>query len=171
MDECIQKKVNAFVRNHSKSDLLKICKEKNLDTNGTKFDMTLRILNINFNHEQTHKNKINGNNEQFILRIKKNEFGNYTHNESLMVFDPNTKKVIGAECPNGNIRPLNRNDIEICQKYKFQYNLPISLDPSPIFEIFENSDNEKNSDKNEYSDIDDIEEEDDDEKNEENELL
>jgi len=170
MDQCTQKKVNAFVRNHSKSDLLKLCKEKNLNTNGTKFDMTLRILNISFSSEQTNKNKIDENNEQFILRIKKNEFGNYTHNESLMVFDPNTKKVIGVESKNGNIRPLNRNDIEICQKYKFQYNLPVSLDPSPIFEIFENSDNEKNSDKNDYSDIEDIDDEDE-EKNEENELL
>jgi hypothetical protein len=83
------------------------------------------------------------------------------HNDTNMVFDIHTKKVIGVQLPNGNVRTLNRNDIEICQKYKFQYNMPVLLDPSPIYEILENSDKE-NSDSEYSYDDDDI-----DEKNEE----
>jgi len=72
-----------------------------------------------------------------------------------MVFDANTKRVIGVQLSNGNVRPLQRSDIEICQKYKFQYNLPTSLDPSPIFEILENSDNEDKDGSEKFSDEED----------------
>jgi hypothetical protein len=151
MDDGSQKKINAFIRNHNKTDLVKMCKEKNLDCNGTKYDMVIRILNI-----EKKEIPIASNESPLILRIKKNTFNNYTHDESSMVFDQHTKRVIGVQLPNGNVRPLQRNDIEICQKYKFQFDLPTSLDPSPIFEILENSDDENKNDTDILSDHDEL---------------
>ena len=135
-----------------------MCKEKNLSVKGTKYDMAMRILDI-------HEKKPIIDSSTIILRIKKNQYGNYTHEESSMVFDQNTKRVIGVQLENGNIRTLNRNDIETCQKYKFQYDLPVSLDPSPIFEILENSDDdhgESESYLDEEEDNDDISDHDED---------
>jgi hypothetical protein len=154
MNENLKKKINSLVRNTSKNDLIKQCQEKNYDTSGSKYDLAIRILKI----EKKEENK---NIPNIILKIEKNKYGNYMHNDTNMVFDIHTKKVIGVQLPNGNVRTLNRNDIEICQKYKFQYNMPVLLDPSPIYEILENSDKE-NSDSEYSYDDDDI-----DEKNEE----
>lgn len=153
MDENTQKKVNSMVRSHSKNDLLKICKTQNKSANGTKYDLVLRILNL---EEKMNKNRETLEKQpSIILRIEKNSYGNYVHKDTGLVFDKNTRKVIGKQLENGNIRPINRSDIEICQKYKFQYNLPNQLDPSPIFEILENSDDEKNKKNDETSDTED----------------
>lgn len=153
MDEANVKKVNNFVRIHTKTDLQKLCKEKNKCISGTKYDMAVRILGLD--EKMSSKELPSTDNKSLILKISKNEFGNYAHNESLMVFDANTKRVIGVQLPNGNVRPLQRSDIETCQKYKFQYNLPTSLDPSPIFEILENSDNEDKDGSEKFSDEED----------------
>jgi hypothetical protein len=115
--------------------------------------MAVRILGLD--EKVSAKDSSLTDNKNLILKISKNEFGNYSHNESCMVFDANTKRVIGVQLSNGNVRPLQRSDIEICQKYKFQYNLPTSLDPSPIFEILENSDNEDKDGSEKFSDEED----------------
>jgi hypothetical protein len=153
MDEVTKKKVNSFVRSHSKNALQKMCKDGQKSQSGTKYDMALRVLNISEKVVEQPTTKCDKS--PLILKIAKNEFGNYTHRESGMVFDQNTKRVIGVQLPNGNVRPLQRCDIEICQKYKFQFNLPTSLDPSPIFEILENSDNEDKEGSEKYSDEED----------------
>jgi hypothetical protein len=152
MDEATKKKVNSFVRSHSKTDLQEMCKKQQKSQSGTKFDMALRVLDIS---EKTNQPKSDKVQSTLILKIVKNEFGNYAHLESGMVFDSNTKRVIGVQLPNGNVRPLQRNDIETCQKYKFQFNFPTSLDPSPIFEILENSDDENQEGSEKYSDEED----------------
>lgn len=169
MDDFTKKKVNSYVRNNTKNDLIKMCKEKNIIPKGTKYEMSLQILGINLSHNNETNNKVSSNKTEIsplILKITKNEFGNFMHNETSMIFDPNTKRVIGTQLKDGNIKPLNRNDIETCQKFKFQYVMPTNLDPSPIYEILENSD--KDDDKNSnYSDIDDLDDEDDEENNDE----
>jgi hypothetical protein len=163
MDEHTKKKVNSFVRSHSKNELLKMCKENNKLVSGTKFDMAVRILNIET--KDTKKSSVDHDSSSLILKIAKNEFGNFVHRDSNMVFDAHSKRVIGVQLENGNVRSLQRKDIDICQKYKFQFNFPTLLDPSPIFEILENSDHEKNGNSDaefsEAEDEDDEEEEDD----------
>jgi hypothetical protein len=154
MDEATKKKVNSFVRSHSKIDLQKMCKERQKSQSGTKYDMALRVLEVT-EKCVTCNPKTEKTPSALILKIVKNQFGNYAHHDSGMVFDPNTKRVIGVQLSNGNVRPLQRSDIEICQKYKFQFNIPTSLDPSPIFEILENSDNEDKEGSEKYSDDED----------------
>jgi len=141
MDDRI--KINQFVRKFSKEELMKFCKEKNISTEGTKNDLAKRLLTA----------KTNSSSNKIIYKLSKNAFGNYVHNETNLVFDPFSKKVIGYQQQNGNIRTLNRNDIEVCNKYKFLFDLPNLLDPSPIYEIFENSEDDEGS-KSNYSDTD-----------------
>jgi hypothetical protein len=151
MDLDTKNKINSFCKSHTKAELQKMCKEKNKVVSGTKYDLASRLFSQN-----DEKNISIDKSNNIILRICKNKFGNYCHEESKLVFDINTKRVIGLQLENGNVRPINRSDIEICQKYKFQYSMPQSLDPSPIYEVLENSDKE-----DEESESHDIEEEDD----------
>lgn len=160
MNDNLKKKLNSLVRNCTKTELIKQCKELDFDTSGTKQDLALRLLKVDGGKSKVNQKDFE--NPNLVLKIEKNKFGNYTHNESNMVFDPHTKKVIGVQQENGNVRTLNRNDIEICKKFKFQYNMPTMLDPSPIYEILENSDKEES--ETELSEAEeDLEEEDEDE--------
>lgn len=150
MEENDQNRLHSFVRAHSKTDLINLCRVKNKSVSGTKLMMAMRLLDMEVPQKVKEVKKEifqpKGNlqtDPSLILKITKNEFGNYTHHDSQLVFDPHQKRVIGVQIPNGTVRALMRCDIELCQKYKFQYNIPVNLDPSPIFEILENSDNEK----------------------------
>ncbi|GHV49509.1 hypothetical protein AGMMS49579_01420 [Spirochaetia bacterium] len=66
-------------------------------------------------------------NLQIIECISRNEHGNYIHEPSQLVFDPQTKMVIGKQNENGNIDDININDVSICNKYKFKYIIPENL--------------------------------------------
>jgi hypothetical protein len=176
MDEETQKRVNLLVKTNTKTELQQMCKEKNKSMSGTKIDMAQRVLGIvvqkavsSTSASQDEGGSTAGKKKDafsvvapdssLILRIAKNKFGHYTHDETSMVFDPITKRVIGVQLPSGSVRSLQRIDIDTCQKFKFQYNFPNMLDPSPIYEVLENSDNDggNKSDTN----LSDEEEEDD----------
>jgi hypothetical protein len=175
MDEETQKRVNLLVKTNTKTELQKMCKEKNKSMSGTKIDMAQRVLGIVVQKAVSSSIEEGGStatagkkkdafsvvtpNSNLILRIAKNKFGHYTHEETSMVFDPITKRVIGVQLPSGSVRSLQRVDIDTCQKYKFQYNLPNMLDPSPIYEVLENSDNDGGNKSD--ADLSDEEEDDD----------
>jgi hypothetical protein len=57
--------------------------------------------------------------------IKKNKWGNYEHNETHLVFV--NEVVVGVQKDNGDITGLNDEDIDKCNCYKFNYNLPDNL--------------------------------------------
>ena len=61
------------------------------------------------------------------LEIRRNKFGNEEHFESGLVFNKETKMVIGKQNPNGKVESLTDKDIETCKKYKFLYKLPENL--------------------------------------------
>ena len=61
------------------------------------------------------------------LEIRRNKFGNEEHFESGLVFNKETKTVIGKQNPNGKLESLTDKDIETCKKYKFLYKLPENL--------------------------------------------
>ena len=62
------------------------------------------------------------------MAIRKNAFGNYEHPETSLVFEKDTRKVIGKQLDNGKIAPLSDEDIEQCKKFKFTYEIPDNLD-------------------------------------------
>ena len=61
------------------------------------------------------------------VTIERNKFNNYEHSATRFVFDRATEQVIGKQNSNGNIDPLTKDDIEICNKHKFKYTLPENL--------------------------------------------
>ena len=123
------KRLNAFVRQHSKPEMTKQCLERNLSVKGTKHDMAVRLLGIQMRPsipvEEAHRP---------VILIRRNQHGLYVHDSTHFVFDKISRKVIGREGNHGEVLDLKRNDIQLCQQYKFHYALPESLDdpPSPL---------------------------------------
>ncbi|MDD4930867.1 MAG: RING finger domain-containing protein [Candidatus Colwellbacteria bacterium] len=56
--------------------------------------------------------------ESSSIMLKKNEFGNYEHLETHLVFSKENKTVIGKQNPDGSISPLTNLDINICRQLK-----------------------------------------------------
>ena len=98
------------------------------------------------------------------LEIRKNKFGNEEHFESGLVFNKETKMVIGKQNPNGKLESLTDKDIETCKKYKFLYKLPDNLSVDKGLQNVKVD--ELDEEDEEELDEDDIEEEEDDLDNE-----
>lgn len=62
------------------------------------------------------------------FNIRRNKFNNYEDINTGFVFDNLSKKVIGKQSPDGTVLELTKEDINICNKYKFQFVLPTNLD-------------------------------------------
>lgn len=65
---------------------------------------------------------------QPVFNIRRNKFNNYEDVNTGFVFNNLSKKVIGKQNPDGTVSDLTKEDINICNKYKFQYVLPTNLD-------------------------------------------
>lgn len=62
------------------------------------------------------------------LVIRKNTYGNYEHSETSFVFDQSTHTVIGKQSDTSEVLPLTKEDIDVCNQYKFLYDIPYNLD-------------------------------------------
>lgn len=133
-----------------KPDLVSICKSKNLKCTGTKPELIRYILgNVSsIKKTQTKKSKVESESKEQkkldttivkpvfksiisqtpVIQIHRNQFGNFEHAETTFVFNNKTQKVIGKQNKNGDIDVLSKDDIDICNKYKFSYILPENLD-------------------------------------------
>ena len=97
----------------SKKELVELCKSKGLKYSGTK----AVLINIIQNGEKT-KN-VNSKKEKNVLNnlvskipqiaIRRNNFGNFVHPETNLVFDNSTKKVIGKQRDDGTIENINKD--------------------------------------------------------------
>jgi hypothetical protein len=65
---------------------------------------------------------------QPVFNIRRNKFNNYEDINTGFVFNNLSKKVIGKQNSDGTISDLTKEDINICNKYKFKYVLPNNLD-------------------------------------------
>ena len=160
-----------------KPDLVVLCKSKGLRTNGTKNELISYLLDSSKKVDkkipdilQKIKNTIP------TIAIRKNQFGNHEDPITSFIFDRKTKKVIGKQNINGKIDELTKDDIIICNKYKYDFILPFNLDINSNLndekvdelddELDENIDDElddeldENIDDEDIEDIEDIEEED-----------
>ena len=57
------------------------------------------------------------------IKIRKNKFGNYEHSDTKFVLDKDTQKVVGTQNDDGSIQPLTPSNIDLCNKYKFSYEI------------------------------------------------
>lgn len=137
-------------------DILKgICKDRGLKCSGKKSELIDRIKESN-NEDKTDENsgensgensdlkpavklqtKVQNNKsktlpdiykkiEKNCLAIRRNAFGNYEHEETGFLFN-DTKKVHGVQLKDGSIRLLNKDDFDLCNKFKFMYIIPDNL--------------------------------------------
>lgn len=118
------------------SELKTLCKNKGLKLSGTKQELIERLEQA----DELKKEKVV--NEQIptkpvikkiipvtqAVAIKRNQWGNHEHPDTSLIFDKNSKKVIGKQNDNGSIDNLTEDDIDLCNKYKFEYIIPENLD-------------------------------------------
>jgi len=153
-----------YLESLTKNELIKICKEFKIKTTGKKDDLIDRIINTNKSSEISTKTVKKANNQKSkiepklkteILQIKKNKFGNYEHQETHLIFNEVNKVVIGKQGEKGNIKPLNTEDIELCKKYKFQYNIPNNLEYTSLKNDIDLDDEDDELDDEDLEDIND----------------
>lgn len=106
----------------TKQELMEMCRERNMNCYGTKFDMVQRLLS-------SEKKGILQEIKHSIpaIRLYKDTASNvFVHPETGLVFDPNERKVVGRR-DDGKIVGLTYKDIQTCLRYKFRYVLPTNL--------------------------------------------
>ena len=118
------------------------------------------------------------------ILIRRNQFNNYEHPETGLVFDNKDRVVIGKQNDDGTIDDLTEEDIDQCNAFKFKYKIPVNLDHKSTLanvKVDELSDEDEESDEEDNEELvaeeDDeeegleIEDEDEDEDEDEEELL
>jgi len=166
----------------TKNELVDLCKAKGYKVTGTKAELIDRLTSC----PQPTKNgkeivviekscKKFGSSEPSVIskltseiptvRINKNVFGNYEHAETSLLFDDKTKKVIGKQNDDGTIANLTRDDMDICNKYKFCYVIPDNLNETKDkgkVTVSTTGDDEDDEDGSQFADDEFLEEEDED---------
>ena len=121
----------------TKTQLIEMCKGKNLKVSGNKIELIARILETESSKSQPVVQVDIPQQPQVIkklidkipkLEIKRNAAGYFVHAETSFVFDTKTQKVYGKLISEDQIEELSAEDIDICNKYKFSYILPNNLD-------------------------------------------
>lgn len=69
------------------------------------------------------------------ISVRPNSFGNLEHPESNLVFNRKTEKVYGRQKSDGTVIDLTEEDIEVCKKFKFLYELPENLDANDTNDV------------------------------------
>lgn len=146
----------------TKKELEGLCKARNLKTTGTKTELVERLSE---NKQELSQTSITKKLVEKIpkIEIKKNSWGNFEHTETSLVFDKNANKIYGKQNADGSISELTPEDIDLCNKYKFSYVLPMNLDKKlDIKDVkVDELDEEEDLDEDEFEEEED--EEDDDE--------
>lgn len=136
----------------SKSELIELCRTKKLKVTGSKVDLIQRLLDVEKVVEKVEikeEPKITTKliNKISPIQIGRNKFGNFEHTETKFVFNNATQKVYGKQLQDGSIGQLTEEDINICNKYKFTYELPMNLnsinDKVELAELEEEDDEEE----------------------------
>ena len=135
--------------NYNKQELIALCKSKGKKCSGTKVILINRLLwkededekkspisKKSTSKKQPEKTpvakKLSANIPNILIR--RNQFNNYEHPESGLVFNDKEKIVIGKQNDNGSIDDLTEEDIDKCNAFKFKYNIPVNLDHKSTLE-------------------------------------
>jgi hypothetical protein len=150
---------HSHILNCTKSELVDMCKIRKLRYSGTKKVLISRLTGQDVvSQPKSKKNKKEKvNNEKTIrpkkskqvklpsilvklaenrvsINISRNQFNNFEHKETSLIFDQATQRAIGTQNSNGSINVLTPDDINQCNKYKFAYVIPENLDEKTSLE-------------------------------------
>ena len=144
----------------TKKELQEICRSKSLTVGGTKDEIIQRIILINganttktpspspspspINPKKSIK-KIVKIAKTELTMSKPNKFSHVINKETGLVFDVKSNMIIGRE-DGKNITPLTKDDINLCNKYKLQYQLPLNLNDEDDEEDVEDAEDEEDVD-------------------------
>ena len=111
-----------------KSELQEMCKEKGFKHTGTKPELIAALTGGGGDSDSVPPVLKKLIATIPTVSITRNKFGNHEHTATGLIFDKKTKKVTGKQNENGSVDILTAEDINLCNKYKFGYNLPSNLD-------------------------------------------
>lgn len=127
----------------NKAELVAHCKQRKLKCSGTKDELISRLTSSGgeTTTEKKAEKKVEPSNTKKTetkasvlskivenkIPIRRNQFGNYEHPPTSLVFDKVTKKIIGKQNDNGSVDDLTSEDIDMCNQYSFEYVLPTNL--------------------------------------------
>jgi len=127
-----------YILQCKKPELKALCKNRGLPCTGTKAVLIGHLQGKISEKKEKVKVKYVTKNEIVsvkklkaqipVIAIRKNKFGRHEHAETGLVFDTKLKKVIGTQKNDGTLNDLSKDDINICNKFKFLYLLPENLD-------------------------------------------
>lgn len=149
MEESVSKQLNSYIRKYSKNELMDMCKTHGLDRGGKKHDLALRL--VSWERKVPQESLFSDSREGSqkialvppVVRIEKDENGHMIHWDTGLIFHEESRRVIGVRESNGVVRDLQVDDIDLCKKYKFPFEMPLRLnDQITIYEMLENSDYE-----------------------------
>lgn len=150
---------NSDISKLGKPELILLCKNKGLKTTGTKAVLIARLSETNPEVSTKSESVKKVENVPVLKKltskiptvpIRRNQFGNYEHAETSFVFNHQTQKVVGKQNDDGSIEPLSETDIDICNKYKFLYELPENLDKKITLADVQVEELDEESDSEEY---------------------
>lgn len=130
-----------------KTELMELCRRRGLKTGGTKDALIERITGVTQpKKEEPPKSKVTKATSKVekeavktelvksLVQVKpltcvisKNDFGNFWHADTRLVYNRDSKKFFGKQASNGKIESLTSEDIETCNKYKFPFIMPDNL--------------------------------------------
>lgn len=103
--------------------------------------------------------------EQISVRLIRNQWGNYWHEKTGIVFDIAKKAAYGVQHPNGRIYSLGQTEINFCKKYSWPYLSSLedeveSEEASESNDEFESESNDTESEELQKDEFDSSDEED-----------
>ena len=134
-----------FLLKCNKAELTALCKQKGCKCSGTKTELISRLLGKEDNKNPEDNKKPKTTSKKITPReispiekklvanipnilVKRNKYNNYEHPETGLVFDNETKTVIGKQNKNGSVDDLSEDDIDQCNAFKFKFQIPTNLD-------------------------------------------
>ncbi len=156
-----------------KSELVTLCKQFKLKISGKKDDIVKRLIDLNNQTSQQSTVKT-ASKKQTVLQslnttiptisVRRNKFGNYEHPETHLVFNKVDKMVYGRQNDNGTVDDLDKETIDLCNKFKFKYVLPENLNKTTTTStnITQDDEDDEDEDDDEILEDDDILEDEDD---------
>ena len=125
-------------------ELQAMCRERGIKSSGTKGALIALLQGGSDEVKPKDLPKSKGSSEPPVLKkilasipviaIRRNKWGHPEHSETSFVFDKK-KRVFGRQNhEDGTIDDLTKDDINICNKYKFTYVIPSNLDHKTVMD-------------------------------------